>query len=46
MKVVQGISFLGVLAMTAALANGFINGDFFVDGGELFAKAHAREREL
>ena len=37
MKLVQGISFLGVLAMTAALANGFINGDFFVDGGELFA---------
>jgi uncharacterized protein YneF (UPF0154 family) len=37
MKIVQGISFVGVLAMTAALANGFINGDFFADGGELFA---------
>lgn len=37
MKVVQGISLLGVLAMTAALANGFMNGDFFADGGELFA---------
>ena len=37
MKFVRGLSLLGVLAMSAALANGFINGDFFVDGGELFA---------
>lgn len=37
MKVVRGLSLLGVVAMTLALANGFINGDFFVDGGELFA---------
>lgn len=37
MKIVQGLSFLGVIAMTLALANGFTNGDFFVDGGELLA---------
>ena len=32
MKVAKLISALGVLAMTIALFNGFINGDFFSDG--------------
>jgi hypothetical protein len=32
MKVAKLISALGVLAMTLALLNGFINGDFFSDG--------------
>lgn len=32
MKVVKLISLLGVIAMTAALLNGFINGSFFDDG--------------
>ncbi len=33
MKWVQGLSFLGVLAMSAALLYGFVVGDFFDDGG-------------
>lgn len=32
MKTAKGIAWLGLLAMTAGLANGFINGDFFRDG--------------
>jgi len=35
MKTVKIISILGVIAMTAALLNGFINGDFLTDGGTL-----------
>lgn len=31
-KTAKGIAWLGLLAMTAGLANGFINGDFFKDG--------------
>lgn len=31
------IAFIGLLAMTAGLANGFINGDFTSDGAELLA---------
>lgn len=31
------IAWLGLIAMTLGLANGFMNGDFFKDGGELFA---------
>ncbi len=33
MKIAKIIATLGVLAMTVALMNGFINGDFFEDGG-------------
>lgn len=29
------IAWIGVIAMTAGLTNGFINGDFFKDGSEL-----------
>lgn len=32
MKLAKIIAFIGVLAMTIALVNGFINGDFFEDG--------------
>lgn len=32
MKLAKIISLLGVIAMTLALFNGFINGDFFADG--------------
>ena len=32
MKLAKIIAFIGVLAMTIALFNGFINGDFFEDG--------------
>ncbi len=32
MKTAKTIAWLGLLAMTAGLANGFINGDFFKDG--------------
>ncbi|MAT41000.1 MAG: hypothetical protein CL609_01575 [Anaerolineaceae bacterium] len=35
MKIVKIISILGVLGMTIALLNGFINGDFLTDGGNL-----------
>ena len=37
MKMAKIIAFIGLLAMTAGLANGFINGDFFEDGAELLA---------
>jgi len=37
MKAAKLIAILGVLAMTAVLLNGFINGDFGKDGGELLA---------
>ena len=37
MKIAKAIAFIGLLAMTAGLANGFINGDFFKDGSELLA---------
>lgn len=32
MKYIKLFSFLGVLAMTGALLNGFVNGDFFQEG--------------
>lgn len=32
MKIAKIISFLGVIAMTIALINGFVNGSFFDDG--------------
>ena len=35
MKLAKIISGLGVLAMTVALFNGFINGDFFADGNAI-----------
>jgi hypothetical protein len=35
MRVGKLIGWVGLLAMTLGLANGFINGDFLVDGGEL-----------
>ena len=37
MKIAKIIGWLGVIAMTAALLNGFIVGDFARDGGELLA---------
>jgi hypothetical protein len=37
MKIIRLISVLGIIAMTLALMNGFINGDFFVDGSKLLA---------
>ncbi len=37
MKIAKGIAWLGLLAMTAVLANGFINGDFAQDGAALLA---------
>ncbi len=37
MKIVKIISIFGVAAMTAALLNGFINGDFLTDGGDLLS---------
>jgi hypothetical protein len=35
MRIAKIIAWLGVIAMTAVLLNGFINGDFGQDGGEL-----------
>ena len=35
MKIAKIIAWLGLLAMTAVLLNGFINGNFGEDGGEL-----------
>jgi hypothetical protein len=35
MKIAKIIAWLGLFAMTAVLLNGFINGDFGQDGGEL-----------
>ncbi len=37
MKQAKIIAWLGVIAMTAGLTNGFINGDFFKDGAELLS---------
>jgi hypothetical protein len=37
MKIAKIISLLGVLLMGAAIANGFINGDFALEGGQLAA---------
>lgn len=37
MKIAILIAWLGLLAMTAALLNGFINGNFSADGAELLA---------
>ena len=37
MKLAKTISFLGILAMTAVLINGFTRGDFFGEGTQLFA---------
>ncbi len=35
MRAVKIIGWLGVIAMTAAIGNGFLNGNFTDDGGEL-----------
>jgi hypothetical protein len=37
MKVAKIIAWFGLFAMTAVLINGFVNGDFAKDGGELLA---------
>lgn len=37
MKIAKIIAWLGLFAMTAVLLNGFINGNFGQDGGELLA---------
>ncbi|MCB2214334.1 DUF1475 domain-containing protein [bacterium] len=37
MKIAKGIAILGLLAMTAVLVNGFINGNFGEDGSALLA---------
>lgn len=37
MKIAKIIAWIGMLAMTAVLLNGFIAGDFVQDGGELLA---------
>lgn len=37
MRIAKLIAFLGVIAMTAAILNGFIQGDFASDGAELMA---------
>jgi hypothetical protein len=37
MKVAKILAWIGLLAMTAALLNGFINGNFGEDGGELLS---------
>lgn len=37
MKIAKVIAWLGMLAMTAVLLNGFINGDFAKDGAALLA---------
>lgn len=37
MRIAKAISFLGILAMTAALAHGFGAGDFFGEGRQLTA---------
>jgi len=35
MKIAKGLAWLGVIAMTVALVNGFVAGSFFEDGKEL-----------
>lgn len=35
MRTGKVIAWVGLLVMTAGLSNGFINGDFFIDGGKL-----------
>lgn len=37
MKIAKLVSLLGIVAMTAALANGFLRGDFFAEGSRLLA---------
>ena len=37
MKVAKIITWIGFIAMSAALLNGFINGDFWADGSKLLA---------
>ncbi len=37
MKTAKIITWIGFIAMSAALLNGFINGDFWADGSKLFA---------
>lgn len=37
MRIAKLIAWIGLLAMTGALLNGFINGDFGTDGAELLA---------
>lgn len=36
MKIGKTIAWIGLVAMTAGLLNGFLNGDFFSDGAKLF----------
>lgn len=36
MRVAKVFTWIGLLAMTGGLLNGFVNGDFFVDGQKLF----------
>ncbi|MFO8068636.1 MAG: DUF1475 family protein [Alkalibacterium sp.] len=35
MKAAKIVAWIGLLAMTAGLVNGFVNGEFLVDGGAL-----------
>lgn len=37
MKIAQFFAWVGLIAMTLAIGNGFITGDFGADGGELLA---------
>lgn len=37
MKIGKTIAWIGLIAMSAGLMNGFMNGDFFKDGAELLA---------
>lgn len=37
MKIAKIITWVGLLAMTLGLINGFMNGDFFEDGSKLFS---------
>ncbi len=37
MKYAKRITWIGLIAMTIGLGNGFINGDFFSDGADLLA---------
>ena len=39
MKIAKIISFLGIIAMTVALINGFVNGSFFEDGSVILNNA-------
>lgn len=37
MRLGKALAWLGLIAMTGGLVNGFISGDFFADGAELLA---------